>query len=127
MNKLWTIVCWILMVARCASAELPPTTIRVQTDKPGHAISPLLNGIFFEDINFAADGGLYPERIKNRSFEFTPDPLMGWKKIANSGATGAISIAAENPIHPNNPHYLHLNIDTPAQGFGMGNEGFRNG
>ena len=46
-------------------------------------------GIFFEDINFAADGGLYPERIKNRSFEF-PEALMGWKKSANARCAGRV-------------------------------------
>src|SRR5688572_13723303 len=55
-------------------------TISVQVDKPGAPIPKTLFGLFFEDINFGADGGLYPERIKNRSFEF-PDPLMGWKQI----------------------------------------------
>jgi hypothetical protein len=45
--------------------------ITVQFDKPGAAISPTMFGLFFEDINFGADGGIYPERIKNRSFEFT--------------------------------------------------------
>ncbi|WP_415327887.1 alpha-L-arabinofuranosidase C-terminal domain-containing protein [Chryseobacterium sp. MMS23-Vi53] len=42
-------------------------------------IQPTMYGIFFEDINFAADGGLYAELIKNRSFEFD-EPLTGWKQ-----------------------------------------------
>ena len=54
--------------------------ITVQVDKPGAAIPKTLFGLFFEDINFGADGGLYPERIKNRSFEF-PNPMMGWKLL----------------------------------------------
>src|SRR3989440_12542822 len=118
--------CALLIVLAIATAS-PAQTIHVDTEKPVHEISPLLNGIFFEDINFAADGGLYPERIKNRSFEFTPDPLMGWKQIATIGAIGTLAIAADNPVHPHNPHYLHLAIDTPAEGFRLENEGFRNG
>ncbi len=54
--------------------------ISVDAAHPGAAISPAMFGIFFEDINFGADGGLYPERIKNRSFEFD-QPLKGWRAI----------------------------------------------
>ena len=64
------------------SARLPaaaPATIVVAADRPGALIAKTMVGVFFEDINFAADGGLYPERVKNRSFEF-PDPLMGWQR-----------------------------------------------
>jgi alpha-L-arabinofuranosidase len=52
--------------------------ITVFADKPGSSIQPTMWGIFFEDINFAADGGIYAELVKNRSFEFAK-PLMGWK------------------------------------------------
>lgn len=54
------------------------STITVQANKPGAEIAPTMWGVFFEDINFAADGGIYAELVKNRSFKF-PDPLMGWK------------------------------------------------
>lgn len=50
----------------------------IKTNKPGAEIQPTMYGLFFEDINYAADGGLYAELVKNRSFEF-PDRLMGWK------------------------------------------------
>ncbi|HKC87087.1 MAG TPA: hypothetical protein VKG02_13970, partial [Blastocatellia bacterium] len=52
------------------SAQTQSDAVTVQVDRPGAAISPTLFGLFFEDINFGADGGLYPERVKNRSFEF---------------------------------------------------------
>ena len=45
-------------------------------------VNPDMYGIFFEDINFGADGGLYAEMVKNRSFEF-PQSLMGWKSFGN--------------------------------------------
>src|SRR3954451_23768900 len=80
-----------MAIARTALAESPAITLRVQTDQPAHAISPILNGIFFEDINFAADGGLYPERVKNRSFEFS-DSLMGWRKQERGGAVGGLGV-----------------------------------
>src|SRR5687768_12529277 len=64
-----------LLAAQGVSAQ--SGTLTVQVDRPGAPIPETLFGLFFEDINFAADGGLYPERVKNRSFEF-PEPLMGW-------------------------------------------------
>ena len=67
-----------LMAAVVAQTPAPvPDVISVHTTQPGAAIAPTMFGVFFEDINFAADGGLYPERIKNRSFEFA-EPLTGW-------------------------------------------------
>src|ERR1044072_3065007 len=61
--------------------------ITVQVDKPGAQIAKTLFGLFFEDINFGADGGLYPERVKNRSFEF-PNPMMGWKQLDRGDPKG---------------------------------------
>ena len=79
----------IALLLICAATQVrgaaPSITITVHADQPGATISPTMWGIFFEDINFGADGGLYPERIKNRSFEFT-EPLTGWHQIMNTGA-----------------------------------------
>src|SRR5690242_5586565 len=81
-----------------------PAIIQVDFAHPGAAISPQMFGIFFEDINFGADGGLYPERIKNRSFEFDK-PLMGWHQIltmmagGNNSDKGEMDVLTENPLH----------------------------
>jgi alpha-L-arabinofuranosidase len=80
-------------------------------------------GVFFEDINFGADGGLYAELVKNRSFEF-PEPLMGWTKLSSQGGTGSLTVHSESPLHPANPHYLRLAAES-ERGFGISNEGFR--
>ncbi|MBN8637680.1 MAG: alpha-N-arabinofuranosidase [Anaerolineae bacterium] len=93
------------------------TTARltVQADQP-KPISPDLFGIFFEDINYSADGGLYAELIQNRSFAYTsadnPDWnfFTGWELLPGSG-TASIALGTDAPIHPNNPHYLALTID----------------
>ena len=98
-------------------------TIEIQVDKPGASINPAMWGAFFEDINFGADGGLYAELVKNRSFEF-PDPLMGWTKISPSLAHGELSIRDEDPFDPANPHYVRLQSGGTAD-FGISNEGFR--
>jgi alpha-N-arabinofuranosidase len=85
-------------------------------------------GVFFEDINFGADGGLYPERIKNRSFEFT-EPLTGWHEIMNTGSggigspKGELDLRTDNPLNESNPHYLTLRAYDP--GFGVSNTGYR--
>src|SRR5665213_3000212 len=70
-------------------------SITVDLDKPAGALSPIMHGIFFEDINFGADGGLYTQRIKNGSFEFTPDPMVGWHKTEDNRAGGIISLQSD--------------------------------
>jgi alpha-N-arabinofuranosidase len=98
-----------------------PTTLLVHLDRKGAAISETLFGVFYEDINFAADGGLYPERVKNRSFEF-PDPLMAWHRAGTSGS-GSFAPRSDAPISPKNPQYLRLTAATGT--FGVTNDGFR--
>ena len=93
--------------------------IQVQANQPGAAVTPYQFGIFFEDINFGADGGIYAELIKNRSFEF-PTALMGWSQ---SGAQGSARVLERENQSTNNRHYLQLNAT--ASGFGITNSGFR--
>lgn len=80
--------------------------ITVDVNKPGHTISPTLFGIFFEDINLSADGGIYPELVRNRSFE-DADTLQNWKFFsADNKSTASISTAdvqARPPLPPLNP------------------------
>ncbi len=97
-------------------------TVTVQVDKPGASISGHQFGVFFEDINFGADGGIYAELIKNRSFEF-PDALMGWKKI-DANAKGEMKIL-EHENAKNNLHFVRLKNDLNSSGFGIANNGFR--
>ena len=104
-------------------AALANPTLTIQADQPGAKINPAMWGIFFEDINLGADGGLYAELIKNRAFEF-PEPLMGWHKLSPSKSVGTLAIRDENPFNAKNPHYLRIE----SQGkdlFGIANEGFR--
>jgi alpha-L-arabinofuranosidase len=106
-------------------AQAPVITVAqvtVAADQPGAAIAPTMYGIFFEDINFAADGGLYPEKVKNRSFEF-PEALMGWKKSASTDAQGDFAVRTDRPASPSNPHYVRLT--SKAGSYGITNDGFR--
>ena len=75
-------------------------------------------GVFFEDINFGADGGLYAELIKNRSFEFEY-PFTGWTPF------GDVSIRSDKPCFDRNPHYARLINRKQLTGTGLINEGFK--
>lgn len=106
-----------------------PVTLQVDAGKPHAPIQPTMWGIFFEDINFAADGGIYAEMIKNRSFEFA-DPKMGWQEHKSdrfslnreSGSMTIINrIGAE---HVANPRFARVTTNAP-RGYGITNEGFR--
>src|SRR5512138_3055544 len=112
----------ILFQAQMAIAQV--STIAVEFNNPGAPVPSTLFGLFFEDINFGADGGLYPERVKNRSFEF-PEALMSWKKIQSADTQGDIEVLTENPINANNSHYLRVEAKPAGQRQGVSNEGFR--
>lgn len=94
-------------------------------------ISPDLFGIFFEDLSYAADGGLYAELVQNRSFEYSPadnrewNSMTAWKYQTDGFGYGTISVETANPIHQNNPHYILLDIQEAGQkGVGLENGGF---
>jgi alpha-N-arabinofuranosidase len=99
-------------------------TVTIDPTKPTGTVSPTLHGIFFEDINFGADGGMYPQRIKNGSFEFSPDPMVGWTKTTENRAGGILSLLDEKPLNTANPHYMRLTVLDGGDGFGIINEGF---
>ena len=90
----------------------------IDLKKAGAPIQKTMYGIFFEDINYAADGGLYAELVKNRSFEFPNDALQGWK------AYGSVEVRPDGPFE-RNPHYVRLsNPGHPHKWTGLDNEGF---
>ena len=89
----------------------------IQTKKLGAEIQPTMYGLFFEDINYGADGGLYAELVKNRSFEF-PQNLMGWKTF------GHVTLKDDGPFE-RNPHYVRLAYPGhDHKRTGLENEGF---
>ncbi len=110
-------------------------------------ISEELFGIFFEDINYAADGGLYAELVQNRSFEYSPEDLAGrdsawnpkhsWRMITEeepgpsaggpppSGeAESSFVVADDHPLHANNPRYALLTNSRKGRMTGLSNGGF---
>ncbi|MDE3145080.1 MAG: carbohydrate binding domain-containing protein [Bacteroidota bacterium] len=95
--------------------------IVVKVNEPKAIIQPTMWGIFFEDINMAADGGLYAELVKNRSFEFT-QPLMGWKE--QNKQNGSVLIVNRNGENTANPRFARVSVKTDEP-YGLTNEGFR--
>ncbi len=92
-------------------------TFDINMKKTGAPIQNTMYGIFFEDINYAADGGLYAELVKNRSFEF-PNALQGWKIFGN------VQVMNDGPFE-RNPHYVRLTDPGHAHKHtGLDNEGF---
>ena len=103
------------MTTLCASAQ---HQFQVQANKPGVEIQPTMYGIFFEDINFGADGGLYAEMVENRSFEF-PQRLMGWNTFGN------VTVSDVKPAFVRNPHYVTLEpAGAKEKRTGLENRGF---
>ena len=101
-----------------------PMQLIVQTAKPIAPIPSTMWGIFFEDINFAADGGLYAELVKNRSFEF-PMPMMGWDEIEQKGSTATTLIVNHGKENTNNLRYASVSVNTQSGVYGLSNAGFR--
>jgi alpha-L-arabinofuranosidase len=111
---------------------------KAQVAAGGKKISPDLFGLFFEDINYSADGGLYAELVQNRSFEYNPtersewNPLSYWEYYTPGYSYGRISVETTAPIHSNNPHYIVLDVEhigkeaqyKDESGVGLKNAGF---
>lgn len=107
-----------LAVTLALSANAQVNQMDINLKKAGAPVQPTMYGIFFEDINFAADGGLYAELVKNRSFEFPQDHLQGW------GAFGKVEVRDDGPFE-RNPHYVRLSEPGhPHKWTGLDNEGF---
>lgn len=118
-------LCGVLLNGFYASAQ--QNNLQVDVAKTVTKIQPTMYGVFFEDINFAADGGLYAEMIKNRSFEFET-PMMGWsepnsdrhKLNLQSGIANIIQYSQKGTNH----NYCRVTVNDAA-GYEMINEGFR--
>jgi len=104
------------------AAGAAETSITVNVDKPGIKVSPTLWGIFFEDINLSADGGLYAELVRNRSFEDSAQP-ESWTTKGGGTAKAEMSVDAAKPMSAKNPHSLKVTV-TGAGTAGVANSGY---
>jgi alpha-L-arabinofuranosidase len=119
MNK--AIICFLVVaLSGMGAVQSQVIELAVNAKKPGAVVQPDMYGIFFEDINFGADGGLYAELVKNRSFDFTNAPLTGWTTY------GLVEVKQDGGPFERNPHYVRLtNRRELLTGTGLINEGFR--
>lgn len=121
MKKIFLLVLAFNLI--CISQLTAQRKLVVDINKPVAKVSPTMWGVFFEDINFAADGGLYAELVKNRSFEF-PLPMMGWKLNRDKYERGAIVIT--NKMNSDaNSKFATVTLNKTAGNFSLTNEGFR--
>lgn len=117
MKKHFTLLSALALTTCMGISAQEVNNMVVQTNKIGAEIQPTMYGHFFEDINYGADGGLYAELIKNRSFEF-PQNFMGWNIFGN------VTLLDDGPFDKN-PHYVRLGDPGHAhKRTGIENEGF---
>ncbi len=115
----------VLTTAIVAFAAQAPAaaTLTIQADQPGAIISSNLFGIFFEEINFAGEGGLYAEMVRNRSF-YTATNANYWTLVTQGTATGTMNVDASQPLNTNIPNSLKLTMQSGTGSVGAGNSGF---
>jgi alpha-L-arabinofuranosidase len=133
----WTVTALLLapFAVTAPAAAATAYTITVAPEADGPAIADSMYGVFFEDINFAADGGLYAELVRNRSFEFLPvdnrsyTGMTGWTPAGTGGGTGtATTVDDAARLNERNRTYLKLDLTNPAGGrYGVTNSGFTAG
>ncbi len=110
MRTVAALLAWGIAQAGAAGAQ-PQALVRVDVARPGAAVSPLLFGIFFEDINCSADGGLCPERVRNRSFEDADTPEH-WAAVGPAD----IAVDTADPLYPETPRSLRVVAAGPGGG-----------
>lgn len=105
----------------------------VAADAAGTQISDRLYGVFYEDINHAADGGLYAELVQNRSFEFNStdnrdyNAMTAWSVVQRGGGAGIAAVTGDQPLNDKNLNFLRLDVTEPGAGVGVRNAGFNTG
>lgn len=114
----------LVMALFCGPVDAQPV-ITVKVNQPAASIQPTMWGVFFEDINLGADGGIYAELVKNRSFEFAK-PLMGWTILGKPATEGDFLVVNRRQENAANPRFLRVTLHHNAKGsLGISNEGFR--
>lgn len=108
-----------LLVAQTLAASAA-NRIAVQADRPGHRIPSTLWGIFFEDINLSADGGIHPELVRNLSFEDSDQP-ENWQLLAAAPGKAEMAIDTSRPLNPLNRRSLRVRVDGGAT---VANDGY---
>ncbi|MFY7838877.1 MAG: alpha-L-arabinofuranosidase, partial [Lacibacter sp.] len=115
----------VAAAALFTAAAQDKKTFVVKANTPVAEVQSTMWGVFFEDINLGADGGIYAELIKNRSFEFAR-PLMGWKVDQRPYTEGAVTVQNRQGNNAANPRFLRVQLNNALQtSLSLTNEGFR--
>ncbi|MDR2754846.1 MAG: carbohydrate binding domain-containing protein [Planctomycetaceae bacterium] len=128
MKNLLIIILFFVTIGIVAAAqelqqETSTAALTIQVNQPEIKVSSSLYGIFFEEINHAGDGGLYPELIRNRSFEFKAEPEF-WTITAQSAQSGTIKIEKNSTGSQYNSNVLQVHVLESKSGFAVVNEGY---
>jgi alpha-L-arabinofuranosidase len=143
-RKLLGVATAVLLSATAAAATAataggaavdPDYTVTVAPKADGPAIDNSMYGVFLEDINFAADGGLYAELVRNRSFEFqradnaSYTPMTAWTPVSEEGGSGtATTVDDAARLNERNRTYLKLALTSANGGrYGVTNAGYNTG
>ncbi|HVM48293.1 MAG TPA: alpha-L-arabinofuranosidase C-terminal domain-containing protein [Candidatus Acidoferrum sp.] len=114
---------WSIFCAGAGAQFVGTATLTIPADRPGAVVSTNLFGIFFEEINFAGEGGLYAEMVRNRSFDNSPNADY-WTLVTQGTATGQMSVDGAQPLNTNRPHSLQLTMLSGVGSVGAANAGF---
>ena len=115
----------VVMALSVCSMGQSGNSITVKADQLVAEVQPTMWGVFFEDINLGADGGIYAEMVKNRSFEFYK-PMMGWTILGKPLTEGDFLVVNRKKVNEANPRFLCVTLHNNKKGsIGLNNEGFR--
>ena len=116
---------WTVCALVTSSYAQTKNVITIQVNKTTAEVQPTMWGVFFEDINMGADGGIYAELVKNRSFEFFK-PMMGWTVQQKKFTEGAVLVINRKEANTTNPRFIRVTSSNVSKGdLGLTNEGFR--
>ena len=117
------LLCAIILLSNISFSQ-DNQTVYVDVDNPKAEIQPTMWGVFFEDINFAADGGIYAELVKNRSFEFYR-PKEGWRITVEDKDSSHFLILNRKEKNEANPRFARISVDNENSPYCLSNSGFR--
>ena len=117
--KLRYLSSWFFLIAMMFTGPLSyaqsKKILEVDYSQPKGDIQPTMWGVFFEDINLGADGGIYAELVKNRSFEFHR-PMMGWTVRQKKFVEGRVLVTSGKEVNTANPRFIRVTVDNQSKG-----------
>ena len=121
--RCWMLDVFLLCLLAGSARGQAAATMNIQVNQPGAVVSSNLFGIFFEEINFGGDGGLYGEMVRNRSF-YNPANADYWSSVTTGTAGGAMNVDSTMPLNTNIPNSLKLTMTSGTGGIGAANSGY---